>query len=60
MEEAQARAAELNKSESREAREEMYKRWVADGDFDAAWLEQKKDSRYPFYYTYEAKESKSK
>lgn len=64
MEQAQARAAELNKSDTKEEREEHWKRVVAEGKYEnltAEWLERMKQSdRESFYYTYEAKESKSK
>lgn len=61
-EEAEARAEELNRSESKERREALYKSWVADPKEPWAteeWYEHKmKTSRESFYFTYEVKESK--
>ena len=58
-EEAAEKAARLNREDSREAREAIYRKWVADPSeprFDEAWFERMKNQT--FYYTYEAKASK--
>lgn len=63
MEEAQKRAEELNIERSKEKYIELYMGWVNDNSkenewADLEWYEEIKKGA--FYYTFEAKESKSK
>lgn len=58
-EEAEQRAAELNKMDSKEKMEKLYRSWVEDKTCAFAteeWYERKKNDS--FYCTYEVKESK--
>ena len=59
-EEAEACAEEMNKLNSKEKREAMYREWVSDPATEWAteeWYERFKQSEM-FYLTYEAKETK--
>lgn len=60
MEEAEAYAEEMNEQNSKEKREAMYRKWIADPATEWAteeWYETFKQ-RETFYCTYEAKETK--
>ena len=60
MEEAEAYAEKMNKANSKENREKMYRSWVEDPTME--WFTEEAYKcmieRDAFYFTYEAKESK--